>query len=264
MGNIFCCGCIRSSQIGIIERFGKYHKVVTPGLYWKYPIIDDLKYTIVTRKKQVKINVDTKTSDNVFCNVAVSVIYSVKHNEIYSAVYDYWDFEELVNSYVQNEVRSELTRITLDEAFLQKQTISEHVKKALKENISFGYHIHDVLINDVEPDGKVREAMNEINTQQRIRLAKQEKADAYRLEIISKAESDAKASEINGLGFAKTKSTIISGLREAFPNLSDAELAQLVLTSEQLNMMKSLDSKSTVFIPYDSLSKNLILNNNIL
>ena len=249
MGGLCCCGSISSSTMGVIERFGKYDRVVEPGLYFKLPLIDILKHVVTTRRSQFIIEVDTKTSDNVFCKVVVAVIYSIKQNELYNAIYGYSNFSNLVNSYVQNEIRSELTRITLDESFLQKLTMSNNVKKSLRENISFGYNIHEVLINDIEPDPKVREAMNEINTQQRVRLAKEEKALGYKIETVSKAESDALASEIYGEGVAKSKAAIISGLKNSFPELSDIEISQLIIASEQIN---AINNKSTIFVPYDN------------
>ncbi len=254
MGNIMCFGCISSSNIGIIERFGRFYKIAEPGLFFKLPIVDNLKYEMDMRKSQMIITVDTKTSDNVFCKVIVAVIYSVKQDGIYHAVYGYDNFKQLVDSYVQNEIRSELTRLTLDESFLQKLTMSDNVKKSLKENISFGYNIHEVLINDIEPDPKVRAAMNEINTAQRKRLAKEEIANAYKIETVSKAEADAQASEIYGNGVGKTKQVIIYKLKSAFPDLSDAEIANFMVASEQINILKemSYEKPSTIFIPYDN------------
>lgn len=109
MGNALFCGCISSSSIGVIERFGKFHKIAEPGLFFKVPLIDQIRSNVSTRKNQIKIEVDTKISDNVFCKVIVAVIYSVKMEQIYQTVYGYGDFQGLVNSYVQNEIRSELS-----------------------------------------------------------------------------------------------------------------------------------------------------------
>jgi len=254
MGNVMCCGCVSSSNIGIVERFGRFNKIAEPGLFFKLPVVDNLKHNISMKKKQVIINVDTKTADNVFCKVIVAVIFSVKQDSIYHAVYGYENFSYLVDSYVQNEIRSELTRLTLDESFLQKLTMSDNVKKSLKENISFGYNIHEVLINDIEPDPKVRAAMNEINTAQRNRLAKEEIANAYKIETISKAQADAQASEIYGCGVAREKQAVIRGLKESFPDLSDGDIAKFMVASEQVNILKemSYEKPSTIFIPYDN------------
>ncbi len=263
MGNSLCCGCVSSSEIGVLERFGKYNSVIEPGLYFKFPIIDELSHVMSMKKLQTFVIIDTKTLDNVFCKVKVAVVYSVKQNEIYNAVYGYSDFRTLIDSYVQNEIRSELSRITLDESFLQKITMSNNVKQYLKENISFGYNIHEVLINDIEPDPKVRAAMNEINTQQRIKLAVQEKAEGYKIEVLSKATSDARASEINGEGIAKTKLAIISGYKRAFPELTNSQISELMMTSEQIEVMNSISNKSkssTIFLPY---GKKMNLNMNM-
>lgn len=140
MGNISCYGRIPPAYIGIIERFGRYNRVVYPGFFIKLPFIDNLKYVVSCKKKQLII-----TIDNMFCKVVVAVIYSVKQDSVYDAVYGYENFEELVNSYVQNEIMSEVSRTTL-----QKLTISDKVKKSLEEKTSLGYNIHDVLINDIE------------------------------------------------------------------------------------------------------------------
>lgn len=126
----------------------------------------------------------------------------------------------------------------------------------MKENISFGYNIHEVLINDIEPDPKVRQAMNEINTQLRLTLAKKEQANGYKLEIVSKAEANATAHEMEGRGIAASKTAVIKGFKMLFPELTDSELAQLIISSEQINIMKQLvnsgKSPSTIFVPFDN------------
>lgn len=245
-----CVFCIPTSRIGVVARFGKFDRIVEPGMNFKLPLIES-QSSLTTRHVQLKATVDTKTLDNVFCNVIVAIIYSVKIENLYNAMYTYQNVQEQIDSYVQNEIRSELTKLTLDESFMQKSAISDRVKQVLKENLGVGFHFHTVLINDIEPDAKVRVAMNEINVQQRLRIAKEQQVAAYKMETISKAEVDASSMKIEADGIAQSKVAVINGLRNSFVDLPEHLLADLLIQSEKIAMMKEIGGQNTIFIPYD-------------
>ena len=140
---------------------------------------------------------ETKTSDNVFLNVIISVQYKVKEEYVYEAFYVLNDPSEQIKSYVYDVVRSTLPLLTLDKAFESKEMVAQSVKRELSGTCcivlwlkeprqnwrcvgvmsEYGFVIHNALVTDISPDGRVKTAMNEINASKRLKEAAFEKAE---------------------------------------------------------------------------------------
>jgi regulator of protease activity HflC (stomatin/prohibitin superfamily) len=82
---------------------------------------------------------------------------------------------------------------------------------------SFGYGILEALVTVIEPDGRVKESMNEINAAQRMRLAATEKGEADRILRVKAAEGEAQSKALQGRGIADQRQAVVAGLRESFP-----------------------------------------------
>ena len=151
------------------------------------------------RIQQIDCRCETKTKDNVFVDIKVTVQYQIEREHLYDAFYKLTDSRAQIMSYVFDEVRAQVPKIPLDEVFLAKEEIALAIKAELTKSMSgFGYAIIQTLITDIEPAAKVKAAMNEINAAQRLRLAAYEHSEGEKIRVVKAAEADAEAKYLAG------------------------------------------------------------------
>ncbi|MBJ27373.1 MAG: SPFH domain-containing protein [Chloroflexi bacterium] len=203
---------VPQQQMGIIERLGKFNRVLGPGLNFKIPIIERVAGKESVRIRQLDVPVETKTQDNVFVNLGVSVQFLAMQDKIFDAFYRLTDVNTQITSYVYDVVRGEVPKKTLDEVFETKDELAQIIKGDLSESMdTFGYSIVKSLITDIDPDANVKEAMNQINATERLRVAAQNEAEADKIRQVKSAEADAEAKKLQGEGIAKQRAAIIEG-----------------------------------------------------
>eukprot|EP00923_Selenidium_pygospionis_P027540 GHVN01049641.1.p1 GENE.GHVN01049641.1~~GHVN01049641.1.p1 ORF type:complete len:305 (+),score=38.78 GHVN01049641.1:178-1092(+) len=257
-----CVQCVPNDQVYVVERCGKFHQTATAGfLCLPIPCIWRVAGRVSKRILQLEVSVETKTSDNVFVNVGVSVQYAVQQEKIYEAYYSLADAAGQIQSYVFDVVRSTVPTQTLDTVFESKDEIAMAVKRELTKTMDeYGYTIIKTLITDVAPDHHVKNAMNAINASKRDRMAAQERAEADKLLTVKKAEADAEAKYLQGEGIARQRKAIIEGLQESVADFQDMkgldtkEVLDLVLITQYFDTLKELGASSgnqTVFIPHN-------------
>jgi len=261
-----CIVCVQTSEVGIVERLGKYSRIVTPGINFFCCPIEYVAKTISLRVQQLEVNCETKTLDNVFVQVQVVVQYRVKHDKVYDAYYMLDEPAEQIKAYIFDTVRSVIPTMELDSAFEAKDEIAVEVKKALQEIMEgFGYEILQALVTDLNPDGKVKAAMNQINEATRMREANKEKAEADKILLVKAAEADCDAKKLSGEGVAKQRKAIVDGLRDSIMDFNGGEdgvqdssskdVIDLLLLTQYFDMLKDVGSNlntSTVFLPPDN------------
>eukprot|EP00894_Picocystis_sp_ML_P003959 jgi/Pico_ML_1/54476/g4817.t2 len=191
---------IKSSTAGVVERFGKFSRVIYPGLNFLACCIGEcVSGAVSLRVRQLDVTIETKTKDNVFVVVVVSVQYEVENDQVYDAFYRLTNPLEQIRAYVFDVVRSTVPKINLDDVFDQKDEIAKAVKSDLAQTMpSYGYHILQTLVTDIEPDSRVKSAMNEINAAQRQRVAAADKAEAEKILVVKAAEADAESKYLAG------------------------------------------------------------------
>eukprot|EP00218_Dolichomastix_sp_CCMP3274_P016908 CAMPEP_0170137022 /NCGR_PEP_ID=MMETSP0033_2-20121228/3822_1 /TAXON_ID=195969 /ORGANISM="Dolichomastix tenuilepis, Strain CCMP3274" /LENGTH=264 /DNA_ID=CAMNT_0010372843 /DNA_START=106 /DNA_END=900 /DNA_ORIENTATION=+ len=213
------------------------------------------------RIQQLDVAVETKTHDNVFVTMVVSVQYMVLKEQVYDAFYKLTDSREQIKAYVFDVVRSTVPKIKLDDVFTTKEEIAMSVKDELSKSMAgFGYMIIQALVTDISPDNRVKAAMNEINAAQRLRVAASDKAEAEKIMVVKAAEADAEAKYLSGTGIARQRQAIINGLRESVmhfqadvKDVGSKDVMDLMLVTQYFDMLKEVgvSSKSTaVFIPH--------------
>jgi regulator of protease activity HflC (stomatin/prohibitin superfamily) len=216
---------------------------------------------------QLEVKVETKTEGNVFVHLTVSVQYLVKHDKIYAAYYKLQGSRLQITSYVYDVVRARVPRMKLDDVFEKKDEIADAVENELSHTMDeFGYDIVKALVTDIEPDTKVKEAMNEINAAQRLRVAAAEKGEAERILRVKAAEAKAQSKALHGKGIADQRKAIVDGLRESVhdfqesvPGTSAQDVMNLVLMAQYFDTLKEIGAASktnTIFLPHsqDALS----------
>ena len=252
---------VNQQTVAIIEQFGKFTRVAKPGLNLKIPLIEMVADTMSLRIQQLNVKAETKTEDNVFVQIHVAVQYQVLADRVYEAYYQLADAETQIRSFVFDVVRARVPRIKLDDVFEKKDDIANSVQEELSQVMSeFGYRIVKALVTDVEPDPKVKEAMNEINAAQRMRMAASERGEADRILRVKSAEAEAQSKALQGKGIADQRKAIVDGLRDSVddfqksvPGTSAQDVMNLVLITQYFDTLKDIGASSTtntILIPH--------------
>jgi regulator of protease activity HflC (stomatin/prohibitin superfamily) len=252
---------VEQQTVAIVQRLGKFRREAGPGIHLKVPIIDKVVARLNMRVQQLDVAIDTKTDDNVFVNMIVAVQYFVLPEKVYQAQYKLDDARRQITSYVFDVVRAQVPSIKLDDVFAKKDDIAEAVKIELSHVMEgFGYGILKALVTDIEPDSRVKDAMNEINAAQRMRVAANEKGEAERILKVKAAEGDAQSKALQGRGIADQRQAIVAGLRDSVdefqrsvPGTTAKDVMNLVLMTQYFDMLKEIgaSTKSTaILIPH--------------
>lgn len=259
--NLICCACVPQSTAGVVERFGKFSRVISPGLNFLACCIGEFVAGAVSlRVRQLDVTIETKTKDNVFVVVVVSVQYEVENDQVYDAFYRLTNPLEQIRAYVFDVVRSTVPKINLDDVFDQKDEIAKAVKTDLAQTMpSYGYHILQTLVTDIEPDSRVKSSMNEINAAQRQRVAAADKAEAEKILVVKGAEADAESKYLAGVGISRQRQAIVNGLRDSvqaftreITDVSPRDVLEIMMMTQYFDMMKDVGSNSrtsTIFVP---------------
>ena len=204
---------VNTAQIAIITRFGKFLRVAEPGLNWKAPYVDSVAGIVSLRVNQIALTMETKTKDNVFVTIPISVQNRVRPEKAYDAFYKLSDPVAQIKSYVEQVILGHVPSMTLDEVFASQSSIAAAVKQELDSDMSaFGYEIVNVLVTDIVPDSKVKSAMNDINAAQREQVAASARGEADKILVVKKAEAEAESKALQGQGIANQRKAIVEGL----------------------------------------------------
>jgi regulator of protease activity HflC (stomatin/prohibitin superfamily) len=250
---------VRTYTAAVVERFGKFNRIVRPGLHVLIPYAERV-YFVDLQVKQAQFSVETKTKDNVFVQIPVSVQYQVLDDKIYDAFYKLSAPQKQIESFVFNSILGHVPKLSLDETFEQQSGISIAVKTELDSTMSnFGYNILNALVTDIVPDNKVKDAMNDINAAQRAQVAAQARGEADKILKVKQAEAEAESKALQGKGIAAERQAIIDGLRasienfrESVPGSTAEDVMALVLLTQYFDTLRDIGTKggsSTIFLP---------------
>jgi len=253
---------IIQQEVGIVERLGKFDRAANAGMNFKIPLIDWVAGRLSLRIQQLDVSIETKTKDNVFVTVMVSVQYHVLKDKIYEAFYKLSHTENQVQSFIFDVVRAQVPKMVLDDVFEKKDEIANAVKHELTELMAdFGYGIVKALVTDINPDAKVKSAMNEINEQQRLRMAAQEKGEAEKIITVKRAEAEAESMRLSGKGIADQRKAIVDGLKDSIdeftksvPGISAQDVMNLVIVVQYYDTLKEIganDKTNTILLPHN-------------
>lgn len=248
---------IKPDELGALENFGSFKKILSPGLHFLTPGSSIRK--ISTRVVENRVVTETKTSDNVFVTIHIAVQQEVSKDNAYEAIYKLNNAAVQIESFVSDVVRSHAPTTTLDQLFEAKEEIANDVKNRLTAAMaSYGYLIHQVLVTDIAPDQQVKDAMNQINANRRLRMAAQEKAEADKIVLVKAAEGEAERKFLQGQGIARSRTAIVEGLKSAVagPNaksaLSTKDVTELLVMTQYLETLERLSQgeNTTLFMPH--------------
>lgn len=258
---------VKQKTAVIIERLGKFQTVSTAGLRFKIPIIDRKVGTVNLRVMELPVDVETKTLDDVFVRMVVSVQYFVVETpeQIRKSYYKFDNPHRQIQSYVFDSIRSEVPKLILDEVFSEKDKIAVAVKVELHETIKeFGFNILKTLITDIDPDAKVKESMNEINAAKRMKEAAKEYAQAEKIKVVASAEAEAESKKLQGEGIADQRIAIANGLKQSVEEVKGAmeegvtgrDVMNMLFMTQHYDTIAKLGDTgvNTIFVPYSPSS----------
>jgi regulator of protease activity HflC (stomatin/prohibitin superfamily) len=252
---------VETAQVAIVQRLGKFARVAGPGLNWKTPLIETVVRRMSMKVQQFDVKVETKTQDNVFVQIPVSIQYKVIPDSVEAAFYKLTDPVKQIESMVYNVVLGHVPKMKLDDTFLNQAAIANDLRDSLDGSMKeYGYSIVKVLISDIVPDQKVKAAMNDINAAQREREATVSRAETNKLLLVKQAEAEAESKRLQGEGIANQRKAIISGLKDSVedfaktvPGSTPQDVMQLVLMTQYFDTLKDIaanDRTNTVLIPH--------------
>jgi regulator of protease activity HflC (stomatin/prohibitin superfamily) len=252
---------VRTAEVAVITRFGKFLRVADPGLNWKFPYFDSVAGVVSLRVNQISLTMETKTKDNVFVTIPISVQNRVRPEKVYDAYYKLSDPTAQIKSYVERVILGHVPGMTLDEVFASQSSIAAAVKQELDADMAtFGFEIVNVLVTDIVPDAKVKSAMNDINAAQREQVAANARGEAEKILVVKKAEAEAESKALQGQGIANQRKAIIEGLQvsiEQFQKVVDGasskDVMQLVMVTQYFDTLKSIgesDKTNTLFLAH--------------
>ena len=261
---------INQQTAGVIERFGKFHSIRQSGLQLKIPIIDRLAGKLSLKIQQLDVIIETKTKDDVFVKLKVSVQYKVIKEKVYDAFYKLDFPHEQITSYVFDVVRAEVPKMILDDVFLKKDDIAIAVKSELNvAMMEYGYDIIKTLVTDIDPDSQVKEAMNRINASEREKVAAQFEGDAARILIVEKAKAEAESKRLQGQGIADQRREIARGLEESVSvlnkvDINSQEASALIVVTQHYDTLQSIGQETNsnlILLPNSPQAGSEMLNN---
>jgi regulator of protease activity HflC (stomatin/prohibitin superfamily) len=247
---------VKQQQVAIVERFGRYVAVRSPGLNFLIPFIDRVAGRMSLRIQQLDVIVETKTKDDVFVQMKVSVQFVVLKDSVYDAFYKLDNPQEQIRSYVFDTVRAEVPKLRLDDVFEKKDDIAIAIKRELEEAMNtYGYGIIKALVTDIDPDQEVKNAMNRINAAERQKTAAEYEGEAERIRIVAKATAEAESKRLQGQGIADQRREIAKGLEESVEVLN-----QVGINSQEASALIVITQHyDTLHAVSEGTNSNLIL-----
>ena len=239
----------------------KFNRIARPGFKLRIPIIESVASKENLKIQQLDVDVETKTNDDVFVILKISVQYRIINNKVYEAFYELDDPHGQIASYIFDEVRAEVPKLPLDDVFAKKDDIAI----AVRDNISaqmeqYGYKIVKTLITDINPDELVKASMNKINAATREKEAAVQEAEAEKIRIVKRAEAEADSKRLSGEGIAKQRLEIVRGFKESVEDFQKAlqevdpqEIMQFVLMTQYFDTLTAIganENNNTVMVPH--------------
>ncbi|WP_340200982.1 SPFH domain-containing protein [Ascidiimonas sp. W6] len=253
-----------------IERFGKFQSIRNSGLQFKIPLVDRIAGKLSLKIQQLDVIVETKTLDDVFVKLKISVQYVVIKTKVYEAFYKLEYPHDQITSYVFDVVRAEVPKMKLDDVFVKKDDIAIAVKAELQDAmLEYGYDIIKTLVTDIDPDQQVKNAMNRINASEREKIAAQFEGDAARILIVEKAKAEAESKRLQGQGIADQRREIARGLEESVEvlnkvGINSQEASALIVVTQHYDTLQSIGEETNtnlILLPNSPQAGSDMLNN---
>jgi len=263
---------VKQQTAAMVERFGRFQSIRSSGIHFKIPVFDRIAGRVNLKVQQLDVLIETKTKDNVFVKLRVSVQYKVIDDRIYDAFYKLQSHKDQITSYVFDVVRAEVPKMIVDDVFEKKNSIAVAVKTELNDAmVDYGYDIIKTLVTDIDPDPEVKRAMNQINTAQREEVAAKHQGEAERIRIVAKARAEAESKRLQGQGIADQRREIARGLLDSVDvlntvGINSQEASALIVVTQHYDTLEAIGevtNSNLILLPNSPQAGSDMLNNMI-
>ena len=248
---------VNQQSAAIVERF-------------KIPIVDIVAGRLSLRIQQLDVVVETKTKDDVFVKLKVSVQFKVIKDKVYDAFYKLDNPADQITSFIFDVVRAEVPKLILDDVFLKKDDVAIAVKSELQDAMTeYGFQIIKTLVTDIDPDAQVKESMNRINASEREKVAAQFEGEAQKILIVEKAKAEAESKRLQGQGIADQRREIARGLEASVKvlngvDINSQEASALIVVTQHYDTLQSVGAEANsnlILMPNSPQAGSEMLNN---
>jgi len=260
---------VKQQTAAIIETFGRFSNIRQSGFQLKVPVVQRIAGRMSLKIQQLDVIIETKTLDDVFVKLKVSVQFKVIKDKVYEAFYKLDYPHDQITSYVFDVVRAEVPKMKLDDVFVKKDDIAIAVKSELNDAMmEYGYDIIKTLVTDIDPDAQVKAAMNRINAADREKTAAQYEGDAARILIVEKAKAEAESKRLQGQGIADQRREIARGLEESVEvlnkvGINSQEASALIVVTQHYDTLQSIGQETNsnlILLPNSPQAGSQMLN----
>ncbi len=257
---------VSQSDLVVVERLGKFNKVLHGGFHVIIPIIDSIRIKLTSREQLVDIEKQSViTKDNV--NILIDGIVFCKVEDAKEATYNVVDFKNAIANLAMTTLRSEIGSMELDGTLSNRESLNAKLQTELgSAAANWGIKVTRVEISDIEVPNEIQKAMNMQMEAEREKRAIETKAKADKEAVIRKAEAFKqeevlKAEAIERMADAKKyeQEKIAAGQQEAMKLINEAmeqneKAAEFLLAKDRIVAFKALaESNSTdkMILPYE-------------
>ena len=260
---------VKQQTAAVIETFGRFSNIRQSGFQLKVPVVQRIAGRMSLKIQQLDVIIETKTLDDVFVKLKVSVQFKVIKNKVYEAFYKLDYPHDQITSYVFDVVRAEVPKMKLDDVFVKKDDVAIAVKSELNDAMmDYGYDIIKTLVTDIDPDAQVKAAMNRINAADREKTAAQYEGDAARILIVEKAKAEAESKRLQGMGIADQRREIARGLEESVEvlnkvGINSQEASALIVVTQHYDTLQSIGQETNsnlILLPNSPQAGSQMLN----
>jgi regulator of protease activity HflC (stomatin/prohibitin superfamily) len=233
---------VQQGTVAVITMFGKYKRVLHPGLNFKIPFIEIVFRRISIQNQSIELQFQAITQDQANVNFKAMLLYSVidqSEDTIKNVAFKFIDFGSLMqalNRTVEGSVRGFVATKRQNEILALRRDIVEAVKANLDEDLkSWGYHLIDLQLNDISFDEVILQSMAQVvassnlraaaeNEGQALLIRKTKQAEAEGLSVKISAEAEKVASQLRGEGVALFREEVAKGMNKAAEEMRSAGL----------------------------------------
>ena len=245
---------IDQQTLAIVETFGKFSRVLSPGLNWIIPGVQRIARTMELRVQELSAEVEVKTRDNMFVSLPVAIMVRVIPERASDAYYQLANPQEQVKTWVLNTLRSSTAAMTLMNMYEDRDELAQEMQNSLAERMgTYGYEIVSVLIDQPTVSEEVQHAFNSVIASERKREAAVQEAEAKRILIVGEARAEAESQQLRAEGLARARSVLAASLTEAIAQakgsgIGENDIMYLLLETNRLDTVKYASEKGKLVL----------------
>src|SRR6201994_3360041 len=238
---------VKQGTIAVVTVFGKYRRIMRPGLNLKLPLIEQIQSRISIQNRSVELEFQAVTIDQANVYFKAMLLYSVldqSEEAIKNVAFKFIDERNLMQALVrtiEGSIRAYVATKRQADVLVLRRDIVDHVKEQLDTVLeTWGYHLQDLQLNDITFDDVIMKSMSQVvasnnlkaaaeNEGQALLITKTKAAEAEGNAIKIAAEAERQAAQLRGQGIALFRQEVAKGMSVAAKEMKEAEMDTSVI-----------------------------------